>query len=248
MKYRTDDFSDFADFDAKPLSDSDFLALPQVALPAPRAEALAEAWAATGFLLLALAPDAAPHGDALFRQTRPSGPPPAPADFWAANHRLHLRLCEAALAHLPLRLAPAPAAPAALAWLLPAPVLGTLQAPGFSRPQPLDAACRAEWLTAWAARLGTALPPGLRLLLQLPAAEAFWHYHAYRGEAAVPGPPLARIRTLLAGLPRYHGAAAPLPAPLDTAHDWPLLVNEAPEWDTGQRAQRAEHWEVPIAG
>ena len=198
------------------------------------AENFLAGWAARGYLVLGASPDVAAHGDPHFLTGRPRQQPlPAPADYWQRQAELHERLRGNGLLHMPLALGPDAAAPHALAWLVPAPARGQLRViGGFEEEVPLDDAQRQGWLLALAKRLlGASIGVGQRALVQPPTAgagPAYWHYGAYLGDFAVPGDThAARLRLLLAGLPRYaaHADAPGVPATPAEAADWPLLVN-----------------------
>jgi hypothetical protein len=192
-------------------------------------------WAGPGYLVLSVAEDAAPHGDAQFLQTRRAPRnPQAPALYWQQHAALHTQLCSMGLQHMPIGLGPGPGEPFALAWLLPAPTRGKLLArTGFEQQVDLTEEQRDSWLD-WVARQlnTTSLKPAQRVLLQPPGGRgpACWHYGSYRGDVPIDGPYTQRLRTLLEALPRYacDFSTPPVAATADQATGWPLLLNQRP--------------------
>ncbi|MBC6992233.1 hypothetical protein [Hymenobacter sp. BT491] len=189
-------------------------------------------WADRGYLLVSVAQDVAPHGDALFRQTRgPAAAPLAAADYWQRQGALHEQLRRHGLLHMPIGLGPDAAAPLALAWLVPAPARGWASAlAGFQTELTLDAGLRMRWLGMLAGQLVTPQQPAQRALLQPPGADqpARWRYGNYLGDEPLQGTQCERVRTLLGALPRYARDAStpPLPADPAAAEEWPFLFNK----------------------
>lgn len=188
-----------------------------------------------GYLLIGVAEDMSPHGDAQFLQARRAPNPWQPGEqYWQQHTNLHQHLCSMGLKHMPVGLGPGPDEPFALAWLLPAPAQGRLGASaGFEQTVDLTEGQRESWLD-WVARQlsGTNACQAQRVLLQPPGSQhpAYWHYGAYRGDAPIGGSPAGRLRTLLAALPRYardHSTVA-LAATPDDAGAWPFLLNQPP--------------------
>ena len=244
-------FNILEEFERKHLSSRDFLQLPQVELEAETAETYLASQAQSGYLVVSLAADEVPHGDAQFRQRRGPARPPVPArEFWQRNLRFHNWLCEQDQVHLPIRLGPEPAA-AALVWLIPAPTAGKIIATGFTQDCQLDEQMRKSWLLAWARRIGEHHPIS-RLLVQMPAlGPAYWFYRSYLGDLALEGSLSTQLRTFLQGLPRYLTSEREevLWAGQEAGSAWRLLVNEPADTYGREEERGGNHCELmPTSG